>query len=47
MGRGLTLLRLEDGWRLYFDTYFGWGNVYNALESTDLENWVDIRSADL
>ena len=39
---GPTLLRFEDGWRLYFDTYFGWSNVYNALESTDLEGWVDI-----
>jgi len=39
---GPTLLRTEDGWRLYFDTYVDWSVVYNAYESADLETWVDV-----
>jgi hypothetical protein len=39
---GPSLLRTDDGWRLYFDTYVDWSVVYNAYETTDLETWVDV-----
>ena len=39
---GPTLIAVEGGWRLYFDTYLDWSTVYNAYESEDLESWIDV-----
>lgn len=39
---GPTLLPIDDGWRLYFDSYTDFDSVYHAYESPDLETWIDV-----
>jgi hypothetical protein len=41
---GSTLLRSEQGWRLYYDSYVDRISVYHALASDDLETWTDISN---